>query len=73
MARAPLPAALHHHVNGARTRFFQNGALLVEKRRRIDAPPAKLALKTADHPDQIGFVILDGALAQRYRNGPISS
>ena len=51
--------------------FFQNGALLVEKTgARIDAPAAELALKTAYHPDKIGFVILDGALAQRYSKWP---
>ena len=51
--------------------FFRNGALLVDKRgARIDAPAAKLALKTAEHPDKIGFVILDGALAERYSKWP---
>lgn len=51
--------------------FFRNGTLLVDKTGvRIDAPAAELALKTADHPDKIGFVILDGALAQRHSKWP---
>lgn len=51
--------------------FFQQGALLVDKNgARINAPAKKLGQKTAEHPDKIGFVILDSSLAKRYATWP---
>lgn len=51
--------------------LFRNGALLVDTDGvRIDAPPPKLGLRIAEHPDKTGYVILDSALARRYSAWP---
>ena len=51
--------------------LFRHGALLVNKRgERIDAPPPKLGLRTAEQPDKISYVILDTDLARQYSVWP---
>ncbi len=52
-------------------KFFEEGALLVNKHgKRIDAPAAKLGLKTAEQPDKIGYVIMDSDLAKLHGRWP---
>ena len=47
--------------------LFGKGALLVNKEgARITGAPPSLGLTIADHPDKIGYVILDQALADTF-------
>lgn len=51
--------------------LFAKGALLVNKTgERIDAPPPKLGLRTAEQPDKIGYVVMDAKLAKLFSSWP---
>lgn len=51
--------------------LFAQGALLVNREgERIAGEPAALGLKIASQPDKIGYVVMDGSLAQRYSAWP---
>ena len=51
--------------------LFANGALLIDKLgERVSAEPAKLGLEIAQHPDKIGYVLMDSDLAARYSAWP---
>lgn len=51
--------------------LFANGALLINKLgERVSAEPANLGLEIAQHPDKIGYVLMDSDLAARYSAWP---
>lgn len=51
--------------------LFAKGALLIDKEgARITGAPPTLGLTIADHPDKIGYVILDRALADKFSAWP---
>ena len=51
--------------------LFAKGALLVNKYgERITGAPPSLGLTIADHPDKIGYVVLDQAMAEKFSAWP---
>lgn len=51
--------------------LFRNGALLINKRgERITSEATKLGTEIAQHPEKIGYVLMDQELAKRYSKWP---